>query len=139
MDRTSAPADRGKRGDHESVHDVITAHFEAYNSEDPHQLAAVLHEDAVLHSAAGTQLGLSAYLDTYRAMTSTFVDRMTPEEIQVDGDTATVTIVNTLTARADVKDFMGMSLDDGQAMTLNLKGRYTVDGDRIREINLELL
>ena len=72
-------------------------------------------------------------------MTSTFVDRMTPEEIQVDGDTATVTIVNTLTARADVKDFMGMSLDDGQAMTLNLKGRYTVDGDRIREINLELL
>ena len=50
-----------------------------------------------------------------------------------------VTIVNTLTARADVKDFMGMSLDDGQAMTLNLKGRYTVDGDRIREINLELL
>ncbi|MFI8694101.1 MULTISPECIES: nuclear transport factor 2 family protein [Dietzia] len=122
-----------------TVRDVITAYYEAYNSEDPHHLAAVLHEDVILHSAAGTQHGLSAYLDTYRAMTSTFVDRMTPEEIEVDGDTAIVTVINSLTARADVKDFMGMSLDEGQTITLTLRGRYTVDDDRIREIHIELL
>ena len=97
-----------------SVRAVITAYFDAYNSEDPHHLAAVLDEDVVLHSAAGTQHGLSAYLDTYRAMASTFVDRMTPEEIEVSGDTATVTVVNTLTARADVKNFMGTSLKGGR-------------------------
>lgn len=122
-----------------TVHDVITAYYEAYNSEDPHQLAGVLHEDVVLSSAAGTQHGLSAYLDTYKAMTTTFIDRMTPEEIEVDGDTATVTVVNTLTARSDVKDFMGMSMDEGQTMTLNLRGRYTVDEGRIREITIEFV
>ncbi|UVE94654.1 hypothetical protein [Dietzia sp. B32] len=63
----------------------------------------------------------------------------TTEEIEIDGDTATVTVVNTLTARADVKDFMGMSLDEGQTMTLTLRGRYTVDDDRIREIHIKLL
>ncbi|WP_295648435.1 nuclear transport factor 2 family protein [uncultured Dietzia sp.] len=122
-----------------STRDVITAYFDAYNSEDGHHLAAVLHEDVELHSAAGTQHGLSAYLDTYHAMTSTFIDRMTPEEISVVGDTATVTIVNTLTARSDVRDFMGMSLDKGQSMTLNLRGRYTVDTGRIREIRIEMV
>jgi len=122
-----------------TIRDVLTAYYEAYNSEDPHHLAAVLHEDVVLHSAAGTHHGLSAYLDTYRAMTATFVDRLTPESIEVDGDTAIVTVVNTLTARADVKDFMGMSLEQGQTMTLRLRGRYTVADGRIREIHLELL
>ena len=119
--------------------DVVTAYFEAYNSEDGHHLAAVLHEGVELHSAAGTQHGLSAYLDTYHAMTSTFVDRMTQEEIEVDGDTATVSITNTLTARSDVRDFMGMSLDKGQSTTLSLRGRYTVDEGRIRQIRIEMV
>lgn len=48
-------------------------------------------------------------------------------------------MVNTLTARADVKDFMGLSLDEGQTMTLTLRGRYTVDDDRIRAIHIDLL
>ncbi|GAA0965173.1 nuclear transport factor 2 family protein [Actinocorallia libanotica] len=121
-----------------TVNQVMTSYYDAYNSEDPDRLAAVLDDSVILRSAAGTGQGLPGYLDTYRTMITTFVDRMTPQRIEADGDTATVSIVNTLTARADVPDFMGMKLKAGETLTLNLRGRYKVRDGRISEIDIEL-
>ncbi|MEU5842713.1 nuclear transport factor 2 family protein [Rhodococcus sp. NPDC047139] len=97
-----------------SVEGVLTAYFEAYNSEEPDRLAELLDKDVVLHSAAGTEQGLSTYLDAYRSRAAVFVDRMIPDRIEVNGDMATVTILNTLTARVDVPDFMGAPVGKGR-------------------------
>ncbi|MFS0897371.1 nuclear transport factor 2 family protein [Mycolicibacterium litorale] len=91
-----------------------------------------------VRSAAGVQHGRAAYLQTYRYMIGQFVDRMTPRDIQVDGAVATVQITDELTARADIPDFMGASLREGQSMTLDLLGRYTVMDGRIAEIELTM-
>ena len=61
-----------------SVNEVLTAYYDAYNSENPDRLAAVLDEAIVLRTAGGTQEGRPAYLETYKMMTTTFVSRIMP-------------------------------------------------------------
>lgn len=122
-----------------NAEEVLTAYYEAYNSEDPDRLASLLDKDVVLHSTSGTEQGLSRFLDDYRTRTATFVDRLIPERIEANGDMATVTIVNILTARTDVPDFMGAALEEGQTLTLNKRGRYRVGNGRICEIRIDML
>ena len=48
----------------------------------------------------------------------------------------TVRIVDKLTARDDVPDFMGQALAKGETITLNLTGRYTIRDGRIVGIRI---
>lgn len=115
---------------------LIRSYYAAYNGLDDDGLAAILHPQVELVSAMGTQSGRDAYLATYRFMTGQFVDIMEPETIAVEGNCATVTIRDSLTAKADVDDFMGQSLAKGQEIVLNLTGRYTVEDGRIVRIEV---
>ena len=113
---------------------LIRAYYAAYNALDADGLAGLLAPDVELVSAMGTQIGRDAYLETYRTMTGLFIDVMTPEQIAVNGDTVTVTIHDSLTAKADIADFMGQSLKAGEELVLHLQGQYTFRNGRITRI-----
>lgn len=115
---------------------LMRRYYAAYNSEDETQVAPLLAEDLVLVSAAGEQVGRDAYLATYRWMIATFEDRLTPERIIGDAGGAAVHIHDRLVARADVDDFLGLSPRAGEAIELNLAGRYTIHDGQITRIEI---
>lgn len=114
-------------------------YYTIYNSEDPDALSQFYHADVVLTSAQGVINGIDAVLDTYRAMITMFHDRMTPVAIEIDGDTGVVEINDSFVAKQDIDDFMGMQLSKGQSFELKLRGTYTVEAGRFRNIVIELL
>jgi ketosteroid isomerase-like protein len=116
--------------------DFFRGYYEAYNSEDPARLGALLADDVVLASAMGEQTGKQAYLQTYQFMISTFVEKMRPEKITLTADGAVIDIHDSLTARADVPDFMGQPLKAGEEMVLKLTGKYTLKNGRIARIEI---
>ena len=113
-------------------------YYEAYNSADETKLAPFLADDVLLISAQGEQRGKDAYLATYRQIISVFSDQMTPEEILVDGDGATVKITDRFLAKADVPDFLGQSFAKGQGFTLQLTGKYQVRDGKIARIEIQI-
>lgn len=115
---------------------LMRSYYAAYNAEDADALAALVDPDVTLVSAMGTQQGRDAYLATYRYMIATFVDRMEPTAIDATTEGAKVRIVDTLTARGDVADFMGASLKAGETMRLDLRGHYTIRDGRITQIEI---
>ncbi|MGF7146759.1 hypothetical protein FHS96_000368 [Sphingomonas zeicaulis] len=90
----------------------------------------------MLSSATGTQTGVEAYLATCRFMIGLFVDHMEPVSIAVEGDVATVSIIDRLTARANIVDFMGQPVGKGQTFTLDLVGRCRIVHGRITRIEI---
>ncbi len=117
----------------------MRGYYEAYNSEDPTRLGAFLADEVVLVSAQGEQHGKAAYLATYAGILSDFTDRMTPTEIAVSGDMATVKITDRFTARRDVADFLGQSFQAGGGFTLKLEGKYIVRDGKIARIEVSIL
>jgi ketosteroid isomerase-like protein len=117
----------------------MRGYYEAYNSEDPDRLGAFLADDVVLISAQGEQHGKAAYLKTYSGIIADFRDQMTPTEIMVGGDGATVKITDRFTARHDVADFLGQSFKAGGGFTLKLEGRYRVMDGKIARIEVVIL
>jgi ketosteroid isomerase-like protein len=117
----------------------MRGYYEAYNSEDPARLGEFLADDVVLVSAKGEQQGKAAYLATYRGIVADFTDRMTPDEIAVGGDSATVKITDRFTARHDVADFLGQSFKKGGGFTLKLSGTYEMKDGKIARINVAIL
>ena len=117
----------------------MRGYYEAYNSEDPARLGEFLADDVVLVSAQGEQHGKAAYLATYRGIIADFADRMSPDEIAVSGDSATVKITDRFTARHDVADFLGQSFKKGGGFTLKLSGTYQVKGGKIARITVAIL
>lgn len=115
---------------------LLRAYYEAYNAIAPDRLASLLAPDVELVSAMGTQTGRDAYLGTYQYMTGQFTDIMTPEAITVDGQTVSVAIHDSLTAKTDIADFMGQSLKAGEELVLRLNGRYTVIDGQIARIEI---
>lgn len=118
---------------------LIRSYYTAYNVPDADGLARLLAPDVELNSAMGTQRGRDAYLATYRYMTDLFTDIMTPERIVVDGDTITVTIHDSLTAKADIADFMGQELKAGEELVLRLQGEYHLTDGVIDRITISPL
>jgi ketosteroid isomerase-like protein len=117
----------------------MRGYYEAYNSEDPARLGEFLADDVVLVSAQGEQHGKAAYLATYSGIIADFTDRMTPDEIAVSGDSATVKITDRFTARHDVADFLGQGFKKGGGFTLKLSGNYEVKNGKIARINVAIL
>jgi hypothetical protein len=117
----------------------MRGYYEAYNSEDPAKLGEFLADDVVLVSAQGEQHGKAAYLATYCGIIADFTDRMTPDEIIVSGDSATVKITDRFTARHDVADFLGQSFKKGGGFTLKLSGTYQTKGGKIARIDVAIL
>ncbi|AZI35901.1 hypothetical protein NT2_04_04650 [Caenibius tardaugens NBRC 16725] len=115
---------------------LLRAYYAAYNALDADKLGSLLAPDVELVSAMGTQTGRDAYLGTYHYMTGQFTDIMTPEAITVEGPTVSVTIHDSLTAKADIADFMGQSLQAGEELVLRLNGRYTVIDGQIARIEI---
>ena len=117
----------------------MRGYYDAYNSEDAFRLGAFLADDVLLVSAQGEQRGKDAYLATYRAIIADFSDRMTPDEIVIDGDKATVKITDRFTAKHDVADFLGRSFAKGDGFTLKLVGAYEIRNGKIATINVAIL
>lgn len=107
------------------------AYYRTYNSEDAQALQAFYHDDLVMVSAQGKQHGVQALLDTYHYLIDNFEDRMTPETILINGDTAAVEITDVFTAKKPVADFMGATLNKGDQLTLNLCAVYRVKAGKI--------
>ena len=68
---------------------------------------------------------------TYEQLITMFEDRMTPENIMIDGDFAAVEITDSFTAKMDIEDFLGQALKQGEKLTLNLCAVYKVKDDQI--------
>ena len=117
----------------------MRGYYDAYNSEDADRLGEFLADDVVLVSAQGESHGKAAYLATYRGILADFTDRMTPAEITVSGDSATVKITDRFTARHDVADFLGQSFTKGGGFTLTLSGTYRVTDGKIVRIDVQIL
>lgn len=111
-------------------------YYRAYNTADETQLTPYLAEDVVLASPEGETKGREAYLQIYRHITGQFIDQMTPESIEIDGDRAVVHIHDRFTAKSDVESFLGQSFKQGQVLELKLTGRYLVKDGRIVRIEV---
>jgi ketosteroid isomerase-like protein len=111
-------------------------YYRAYNTADESQLAPFLAEDVVLASPEGETKGREAYFQIYRHITAQFIDQMTPESIEIDGDRTVVQIHDRFTARTDVESFLGQSFRKGQVLELKLTGRYLVKDGRIARIEV---
>ncbi|WP_235829431.1 nuclear transport factor 2 family protein [Croceicoccus estronivorus] len=118
------------------MEDLIRSYYAAYNSVDSDRLSQLLDPQVELVSAMGTQFGRDAYLATYQFMTDQFIDVMEPQEIAVEGNSATVKIRDSLTAKADIADFLGQPIPKGQEMVLNLTGHYTAENGKIVRIEI---
>lgn len=116
--------------------ELMRSYYAAYNSEDADQLAALVDDEVVLTSAAGEQRGKAAYIATYRHMIDQFIDKMEPLDIVASGDRATVQIIDRLTARKDISDFMGQMLTKGQTITLNIVANYRLRNGKIVAIDI---
>jgi hypothetical protein len=114
-------------------------YYDAYNSEDESRLGGFLADDVVLVSAQGEQRGKEAYLATYRFITANFIDRMTPNEISVKGDIASVKITDLFEAKCDVADFLGRSFVKGEGFALKLAGTYGIRNGKIATIDIAVL
>jgi ketosteroid isomerase-like protein len=114
------------------------AYYEAYNSGQEARLAEFLTDDIVLTSAQGEQRGREAYLATYRQIIAVFSDRMTPEDIAVSGQSATIRIIDRFVAKQDVADFLGRAFAQGEGFTLHLLGRYEVRDGKIASIDIQI-
>jgi hypothetical protein len=117
----------------------MRGYYDAYNSESESRLGVFLADDVVLVSAQGEQRGKEAYLTTYRFIVANFIDRMTPDEIKVTGDTASVKITDRFEAKRDVPDFLGRSFAKGDGFMLKLNGTYRVADDKIAAIDIAIL
>ena len=116
----------------------MQSYYHTYNAEDAEALAAFYHDDVELTSAAGVLSGRDEVLATYRHILALFDDKMTPLNIQVEGDTAVVQILDRLTAKTDVDDFLGMKVAAGECVELHLKGTYVADETgRFKQISIE--
>ncbi|MFT5033086.1 MAG: ketosteroid isomerase-like protein [Bermanella sp.] len=111
--------------------DFFEAYYRSYNSEDPDALKEFYADDLVLVSAQGEQHGIDAMLATYRYLIENFKDRMTPESIIIDGDTAAIEITDVFTAKKTIADFMGAALKTGEQLTLRLCAVYRVSNNKI--------
>ena len=117
----------------------LRRYYATYNSEDPDALSDFYDPDVRLYSAQEPMIGRDAVLDTYRHLIALFRDQMEPTHIEVNNDTAEVTLIDRFTAREDVDDFMGMQIGKGKTLEMNLRGRYTVHDGKIVEIRIEML
>jgi len=104
--------------------EFMQAYYQTYNAEDPVGLRRFYRDDVVMQSPAGEIRGPEAILDTYRQIIAVFEDRMTPERIDIDSDTAVVQITDRFTARVAVPDFLGRSFAPGDRFDLKLVGHY---------------
>ena len=118
---------------------LMESYYATYNSEDADALRRFYADDVVLVSAQGELRGVDAIIETYRFLTGQFHDRMTPQSIELDGDTAVVRILDVFTAKTDVPDFMGVALKKGESFELNLRGTYRIVGGRFKHILIEQL
>jgi hypothetical protein len=117
----------------------MRGYYDAYNSEDAARLGEFLADDVLLVSAQGEQRGKDAYLATYRAIIGDFTDRMTPDEIAIDGEKASVKITDRFTAKHDVPDFLGRSFSKGNGFTLKLSAAYEIRSGKMATINITIL
>ncbi len=111
--------------------DFFEAYYRCYNSEDPEALKQFYADDLVLVSAQGEQHGVDAMLATYRYLIDNFEDRMTPENILIDGNTAAVEITDVFTAKKPIADFMGAAFNTGEQLILRLCAVYRVSNNKI--------
>ena len=112
------------------------SYYKTYNSEDPKSLSEFYHEDVVIRSAQGEQTGKESLLNTYQYIISMLKDRMTPENIIIEGDQAAIEIHDRFEAKKDIDDFLGQKFSKGDALDLNLCGVYTVEGNKIKKITI---
>ena len=106
-------------------------YYRCYNSENPAALRQFYHTDVELLSSQGIAKGADAVIATYEQLIAMFEDRMTPENIIIDGDFAAVEITDSFTAKIDIEDFLGHALKQGDKLTLNLCAVYQVKNDKI--------
>jgi ketosteroid isomerase-like protein len=118
--------------------DHMESYYRTYNTEDSEALSAFYHEAVELTSPAGVLRGRDEVLSMYRHLTATFDDKMTPLDIQIHGYTAVVKILDRLTAKLDVEDFLGMPVAAGECVELQLTGTYVFDkAGRFTHITIE--
>lgn len=117
---------------------LMRSYYATYNSENPAALRAFYADDVVLLSSQGEMRGPDAILATYQYLISMFEDRMVPTVIRTEGDTAVVDITDTFTAKQDVADFMGASLQKGEQMVMQLRGTYRIRDNRFIHITIEM-
>lgn len=114
-------------------------YYRTYNSEDAEALRAFYADDVVMVSAAGETTGPEVILETYRYLISVFHDKMTPDNIDISGDTAVVDITDRFEAKTEVDDFLGQKFAAGDTMTLKLRGTYVVVDRQFQHISIEFL
>ncbi|WP_279244144.1 nuclear transport factor 2 family protein [Candidatus Litorirhabdus singularis] len=116
----------------------MQSYYDTYNSENPDALARYYASDVVFETAQGTTLGVAPILETYRYLISVFHDKMTPDSITINGDTAIVQISDRFEAKQALDDFMGQSFAPGDTLMLKLRGTYQCRDGQFSHIRIDL-
>ncbi len=116
---------------------LMESYYQTYNSENPDKLREFYCDDVVLTSGQGAQEGAQAIIDMYSSIISQFSDQMTPENIEISGNTAIVDILDRFEAKTDVEDFLGMSMAKGDKFELKIRGTYEIEDGRFKNITIE--
>jgi hypothetical protein len=112
-------------------------YYQTYNTEDPAALAAFYHDDVILTNGDIRLGGRSELLATYANMIEQFHDKMTPLYIEESAESVTVDIMDRLTAKRDIDNFLGDSMSIGEHRNLKLRGTYRFTDGKISSISLE--
>lgn len=119
--------------------DYLRSYFRVYNSEDPEQLESLYHPDVTLRNGDIEIKGRDQLIGTYREMIANFHDKMSPSFIEESEGAVSVQILDTLTAKCDIFDFMGQVVAEGDSLYLKLRGKYEFEDGKIRRISLEII
>ena len=111
-------------------------YYETYASENAPALGAFYADDVTLTSSQGVIRGKDELLGTYRYITSLFQDRMTPDDIIIDGDRAAIEITDRFEAKQAVPDFLGRAFAKGEVFTMKICGIYRVENGKIRQVTI---
>ena len=115
------------------------SYFETYNSADAERISAYYAPGVKLFASGGEIDGRVALLGVYREIINGFTDLMTPKRILTDDAVAMVEIEDMLTAKHDVKDFLGKPVKAGETVTLRLAGVYEFEDGLISRITMYAL
>lgn len=111
-------------------------YYEAYASEDAASLGQFYADDVTLTSSQGVIKGKQELLGTYHYITSLFHDKMTPDNIIIEGDQAAIEITDRFEAKSDVESFLGRSFAKGESLTMKICGIYRVEDEKIRQVTI---
>ena len=111
-------------------------YYETFNTGDLETIAALYTDDVVLEFRDIVLNGKDAVMGHFKNYFDTVREEITPLQIFIDDSSIAVELSDRMTAKIDLPDLMGKSVNAGGSITVKFGGFYKARGDRICHVKL---